>query len=120
MKYYLEEYTLEEIAIKNKTSKGTIKVQITRGKQKLKEILRKERYFMKNNQKKKNYMNICKIAACLIFGLVVCRTEFITQDNFNTYQEREEIESRVEIQEKFSDLCSFLRTPIKQEGKEKI
>lgn len=161
MQYYLEEYTLEEIAIKNNTSKGTIKVQITRGKQKLKEILRKERYFMKEikridqllsdenelenylaslekqdvcvpqdlkknifikikNQKRKNDMNICKIAACLIFGLVICRTEFITQDNFNTYQEKEKVESRIEIQEKFSDLCSFLRTPIKQEGKEKI
>lgn len=161
IQYYVEENTLEEIANKNNTSKGTIKVQITRGKQKLKEILRKERDFMKEiekinkllsdedelgqyiqnlekrdvcvpqdlkrnilikvkNQKRKYYMNICKIAACLIFGLVVCRTDFIIQDNFNTYEEREKKESRVEIQEKFSDVCSFLRTPVNQEGKEEI
>lgn len=36
--YYINEKTLEQIAIENKTSKGTIKVQIYRGK----EILRKE------------------------------------------------------------------------------
>jgi RNA polymerase sigma-70 factor (ECF subfamily) len=36
--YYINEKTLDQIAIENKTSKGTIKVQIYRGK----EILRKE------------------------------------------------------------------------------
>ena len=40
--YYIQEYSLDEIAKKKNTSKGTIKVQITRGKEKLKEILRKE------------------------------------------------------------------------------
>lgn len=41
--YYIQEQTLEEIAKNQKTTKGTIKVQITRGKKILKEILRKER-----------------------------------------------------------------------------
>ena len=40
--YYIEEYSLDEIAKCQKTTKGTIKVQITRGKKLLKEILRKE------------------------------------------------------------------------------
>ncbi len=41
--YYIEENSLDEIAKKHKTTKGTIKVQLTRGKKILKEILRKER-----------------------------------------------------------------------------
>ncbi len=41
--YYIEEYSLDEIAKMQKTTKGTLKVQITRGKKLLKEILRKER-----------------------------------------------------------------------------
>lgn len=41
--YYIQEHSLEEIAKKQKTTKGTIKVQITRGKKLLKELLRKER-----------------------------------------------------------------------------
>lgn len=45
--YYIQEYSLEEIAKQKNTTKGTIKVQITRGKEKLKEILQKERYTMK-------------------------------------------------------------------------
>lgn len=40
--YYIEEYSLDEIAKAHNTTKGTIKVQITRGKKLLKEILRKE------------------------------------------------------------------------------
>lgn len=41
--YYIEEKTLEEISKKQDTTKGTVKVQLTRGKKLLKEILRKER-----------------------------------------------------------------------------
>lgn len=41
--YYIEEYSLDEIAKMQNTTKGTVKVQLTRGKKLLKEILRKER-----------------------------------------------------------------------------
>lgn len=41
--YYIEEYSLDEIARRKNTTKGTIKVQLTRGKKLLKEVLRKER-----------------------------------------------------------------------------
>lgn len=41
--YYIEESSLDEIAKKQNTTKGTVKVQLTRGKKLLKEILRKER-----------------------------------------------------------------------------
>lgn len=41
--YYIEEYSLDEIAQMQNTTKGTVKVQLTRGKKLLKEILRKER-----------------------------------------------------------------------------
>lgn len=159
--YYIEEHSLDEIANQKNTTKGTVKVQITRGKEKLKEILRKERNFMKEiekinqllsdenkfesyienlekqdvcvpkdlnknifekvqNHKKKYYMNICKIAACLIFGLAVCRTDFIMQDDFVLRKEKQTLSAKVQIQEKFSDVCSFLRTPINIEGKEEI
>lgn len=43
IQYYIEEKTLDEIAKKQNTTKGTVKVQLTRGKKLLKEILRKER-----------------------------------------------------------------------------
>lgn len=43
--YYIQEKNLDEIADMMQTSKGTVKVQITRGKQLLKEILRKEQYY---------------------------------------------------------------------------
>lgn len=39
--YYIEEYSLDEIALKYSKSKGTIKMQIFRGKEKLENILRK-------------------------------------------------------------------------------
>lgn len=41
--YYIEENSLEEIAKRQNTTKGTIKVQMTRGKKILGDILRKER-----------------------------------------------------------------------------
>lgn len=41
--YYIEEHSLEELAKEQNTTKGTIKVQLTRGKKLLKEILGKER-----------------------------------------------------------------------------
>lgn len=43
MRYYIEEQSLDELAKEQKTTKGTIKVQLTRGKKLLKEILGKER-----------------------------------------------------------------------------
>ncbi len=62
--YYIQEYSLDEIAKQKNTSKGTIKVQITRGKEKLKEILRKERDTMKIN-----FHSIATIAIALKFSL---------------------------------------------------
>lgn len=41
--YYIEEHSLDELAKEQNTTKGTIKVQLTRGKKLLKEILGKER-----------------------------------------------------------------------------
>lgn len=41
--YYIEEYSLDKLAKMQNTTKGTIKVQLTRGKKILAEILRKER-----------------------------------------------------------------------------
>lgn len=43
MQYYIEEQSLDELAKEQNTTKGTIKVQLTRGKKLLKEILGKER-----------------------------------------------------------------------------
>lgn len=43
MRYYIEEQSLDELAKEQNTTKGTIKVQLTRGKKLLKEILGKER-----------------------------------------------------------------------------
>ena len=43
IQYYIQEKPLDEIAKKQNTTKGTVKVQLTRGKKLLKEILRKER-----------------------------------------------------------------------------
>ena len=42
IRYYIDKLSLDEIAFKMHTSKATVKVQLSRGKQKLKEILRKE------------------------------------------------------------------------------
>lgn len=72
------------------------------------------------NKKKIKYINICKITACLIFGLAICRTKFITNDNVNIYKEEKSTTSKTTIQEKFSDMCSFLNTPINKERNEKI
>ena len=67
--------------------------------------------------KNKYYINICKIAACLILGLAICRTDFIVQDDFITCEERQTISTKKEIQEKFRDICNFLKTPINIERK---
>lgn len=154
--YYINEYTLDEIADKMKTTRGTIKVQITRGKQKLKEILRKERNFMKKidkidkllnddmelekylesletknikipdnlnecinikvqNKKNKYLVGICKIAACLIFSLAICRTDFIQNDQFNK-KEKIDTKDNIVVEQKISEFCKIFTTPINLGG----
>ena len=69
-----------------------------------------------HRQNKKYYMNICKIAACLILGLVICRTDFITNDNFEVFTKKESqtLSYDTKFQEKFSDICGFLKTPLEK------
>ena len=71
-----------------------------------------------NTRKKLYYFNILKIAACLIFTLAICRTDFIKNDNLviNKYEKKQEYSK---FQEKVSDICVFLRTPLNIERKEK-
>lgn len=69
----------------------------------------------KINKKKKNkYSDICKIAACLIFSLAVCRTDFIKEDNIKT-NKNDEPKITISINEKLSDFCKWVITPIEKE-----
>ena len=72
----------------------------------------------KINQKKKNkYADICKIAACLIFSLAVCRTDFIKNDEIKIHKE-DEPKTTISINEKLSDFCKWAITPIEKEEEE--
>ena len=69
----------------------------------------------KINKKRKNrYADICKIAACLIFSLAVCRTDFIKEDNIKTNKNYEP-KTTISINEKLSDFCKWVITPIEKE-----
>lgn len=78
----------------------------------------KDKIFSKINQKKKSkYADICKIAACLIFSLAVCRMDFIKNDNITTKEERPK--TTISINEKLSDFCKWVTTPLEIEKEEK-
>lgn len=81
----------------------------------------KENILFKINQKKKNkYEDICKIAACLIFSLAVCRMDFIKNDEIKVYQQKEDKPKvAISINEKISDFCKWATTPIEKEEEEK-
>lgn len=55
MQYYIKEYSITKIAEDQNTTIGTIKVQLTRGKKLLKEILGKERILWISQIKLMNY-----------------------------------------------------------------
>lgn len=71
-----------------------------------------------NKKKKIYYVEICKIAACLIFSLAICRTDFIKSDNISKYKEEKEMTS-ISINEKLSDFCKWFTTPLEIEKEEK-
>ncbi len=75
----------------------------------------------KINRKKKNkYADVCKIAACLIFSLAVCRMDFIKNDEMKFYQQEEDTpKTTISINEKISDFCKWATTPIEKEEEEK-
>ncbi len=79
----------------------------------------KDNIISKVNKKKKiYYVDICKIAACLIFSLAICRTDFIKNDNISKYKEDKETTS-ISINEKLSDFCKWFTTPLEIEKEEK-
>ena len=71
-----------------------------------------------NKKKKIYYVGICKIAACLIFSLAICRTDFIKSDNISKYKEDKE-KTSISINEKLSDFCKWFTTPLEIEEEEK-
>ncbi len=79
-----------------------------------------QKILSKINKKKKNkYADICKIVACLIFSLAVCRTDFIINDDINIYKEdKQETKVTTKINEKLSDFCKWVTTPIEKEEEE--
>lgn len=81
----------------------------------------KEKINIKITKKKnKYYIDICKIAACLIFSLAICRMDFITNDEIKNYKKEEDKpKSTIAINEKISDFCKWATTPIEKEEEEK-
>lgn len=81
----------------------------------------KEKINLKITKKKnKYYTDICKIAACLIFSLAVCRMDFITNDEIKNYKKEEDKpKSTISINEKISNFCKWVTTPIEKEEEEK-
>lgn len=78
----------------------------------------KEKIVSKINRKnKKYYTDICKIAACLIFSLSICKTDFIKNDNISEYK-IEKPKTSITINEKLSDFCKWFTTPLEIENKE--
>lgn len=71
-----------------------------------------------NRKKKKYYADICKIAACLIFSLVICRTDFVKYDKMSDYKV-EKPKTSISINEKLSDFCKWFTTPLGIEKEEK-
>lgn len=78
----------------------------------------KEKIITKVNKKKRVlYVDICKIVACLIFSLAICRTDFIKNDNILRYKDNKPNTSI--INEKLSDFCKWFTTPTEIEKEEK-
>lgn len=78
----------------------------------------KEKIIAKINRKNKNYyIDICKIAACLIFSLSICKTDFIKNDDISKYK-IEKPKTSITVNEKLSDFCKWFTTPIEIENKE--
>lgn len=78
-----------------------------------------ERIISKINRKKKIlYTDICKIAACLIFSLAVCRMDFIKNDEILT-KGYEKPQKNISISEKISDFCKWFTTPLEIEKEER-
>lgn len=71
-----------------------------------------------NRKRKIYYADICKIVACLIFSLAICRTDFIKEDKISNYK-HEETKTSIEINEKLSDFCKWFTTPIEINKEEK-
>lgn len=79
----------------------------------------KEKIKLKINKKKNIYFaDICKIAACLIFSLAICRTDFIKNDNISEYKD-EKPKTSISINEKISDFCKWFTTPLEIEKEER-
>ena len=70
-------------------------------------------------KKKKFYLDICKIAACLIFSLAICQSDFITNDKLGEYTKKEIKQENTYVKEKISDICDIFTKPIDKGGKEK-
>ncbi len=79
----------------------------------------KEKIKSKINKKKKVlYIDICKIVACLIFSLAICRTDFIKNDELSQYKANKP-KTNITITEKLSDFCKWFTTPIEIDKEEK-
>lgn len=70
-----------------------------------------------NKNKKNKYTCIFKIAACLIFSLAICRTDFIKNDNFKKYEFNIKT-TNITKNEKISEFCEWLKTPLELEKEE--
>lgn len=69
-----------------------------------------------NKNKKTKFADICKIAACLVFSLSLCRTDLIKNDDIKIYEEQKTKTSiSIQISEKLSDFCKWAITPIEKE-----
>ena len=71
-----------------------------------------------NRKRKIYYTDICKIAACLIFSLAICRTDFIKNDDISKYKD-EKPKTSISINEKVSDFCKWFTIPLEIEKEEK-
>lgn len=74
--------------------------------------------FKINKKKKSRYVDICKIVACLIFSLAICRTDFVKNDEILKCKDDNSRKSIV-ITERLSDFCKWFTTPIEIEKEEK-
>lgn len=79
----------------------------------------KEKIITRINRKRKiYYTDICKIAACLIFSLAICRTDFIKNDEISRYK-YEKPKTSISISEKVSDFCKWFTMPLEIEKEER-
>lgn len=101
--FYLENYI-------NEINKKQVKIPADIQKNILLKITKKKR---------KIHIDICKIVACLIFSLTICRTDFIINDNIAKKEEKEKTKTTISINEKISDFCKWVTTPLEKEEEEK-